>query len=876
MKYDRALHILGLALAFLLLLTPVRAEEGGELRISTTDQLLAFAEACRTDSYSAGLTVYLDADLDLTGLNWMGIPIFCGEFDGGGHSIMGLSVTGDGSRRGLFRTLTETAWVHDLTVQGTVAPAGSRSQTGGIAGINAGRITGCVFDGSVTGAEAVGGIAGRNEVAGLLENCRMSGIVGGGHFVGGITGENAGVVRGCTNTAAVNTTEQENRISLSDITLDTLTGSESARTVTDVGGIAGLSTGVIRSCENQGDVGYRQMGYNIGGIAGSQRGYLEGCVNRGTVQGRKEEGGIVGQLEPAARVEYSEDALQKLQGQLNELNQTAGQVSGHLQSGTTGVSNGLASLQAQAHSAGQAAAALTPQAGQNWELPDPDRIQAAKNDLTGRLTDMNQTLAGMSAAVQNSADALTADLQDLTNQMNAINQTINHAGENLGWQFSDVSDADTEDDLTAKVENCRNEGEVFADWSSGGIAGAIAPENDWDTVENVEFYGERSLHLYGELRAVLLDCENQAKVYAGKQNAGGIAGWASMGLIRGCVNEGDLNGEFADQVGGIVGRSAAFVRDCSAKCRIAGNTQVGGIAGRGTVATGCRAMVLLKGASEQYGAVFGLQDADTTQGEPLIENFYLPPGQDPGAVDGVSYAGKAEPLSREAFLALEGLPEVFQTVTLTFMDGKETIGICTLPTGGAADPTQFPPVPDHPDGCSGRWEGLDTIDLNEVTFDQVLPAVYDEPESVQVSDAVREDGSPVALVQGEPTNADTVELVASRQAPKDKSGQTWLESWDLNRSGGTEELTIRYLPPAGKRLDRLQVCVWADNAWRIAETTVDGSRLVFSLREEETLFAVIQLPPLWPLYTAAAAAALAILTLAFGVRRRQKIRARQH
>ena len=67
---------------------------------------------------------------------------------------------------------------------------------------------------------------------------------------------------------------------------------------TDIGGIAGFSNGVIQSCKNVGNVGYEHMGYNVGGIVGRQSGYLDGCKNTGIVNGRKDVGGIAGQLEP--------------------------------------------------------------------------------------------------------------------------------------------------------------------------------------------------------------------------------------------------------------------------------------------------------------------------------------------------------------------------------------------------------------------------------------------------------------------------------------------------------------------------------------------------------------------------------------------------
>ena len=165
----------------------------------------------------------------------------------------------------------------------------------------------------------MGGIAGVNTVTGVIENCHSMGTVSGSHFVGGIAGENMGIIRDCANHAAVNTTPRQNSVQLPDINIDSLTNTEAANIATDIGGIAGISGGVIRKCENLGNVGYRQMGYNIGGIAGTQSGYITDCVNRGHIQGRKEVGGIVGQMEPAIVIAYSKDTLQILKGQLSEL-----------------------------------------------------------------------------------------------------------------------------------------------------------------------------------------------------------------------------------------------------------------------------------------------------------------------------------------------------------------------------------------------------------------------------------------------------------------------------------------------------------------------------------------------------------------------------
>ena len=80
---------------------PVFAEETAEetkhvLVIKTAEDFLAFAENCRLDSYSMGLTVSLEGDLDLKDVDFEDIPIFCGTFEGNGHTITRMNLSGEG------------------------------------------------------------------------------------------------------------------------------------------------------------------------------------------------------------------------------------------------------------------------------------------------------------------------------------------------------------------------------------------------------------------------------------------------------------------------------------------------------------------------------------------------------------------------------------------------------------------------------------------------------------------------------------------------------------------------------------------------------------------------------------------------------------
>lgn len=294
-------------------------EEKPTVHITTVDELLQLAKDCSLDTYSTHRTVLLDADLDLVGQGFAGIPIFNGTFDGQGHTISNLNLVQDGSVVGFFRYLESDAVVQNLTLQGRAMPEGSRRTIGSVAGSNAGTVKNCSFVGVSSGVSMVGGIVGQNLSGGVVDGCSVTGSVYGAHFVGGIAGDNHGVIANCVNKASVNTKVEQNEIDISSLTLKDLIGTENVADITDIGGVAGSSAGVVKNCQNLGTVGYQHMGYNVGGIVGSQTGYVTACTNYGTVYARKEAGGIVGQMEPNSILEYEKDTLQILGEQLEEL-----------------------------------------------------------------------------------------------------------------------------------------------------------------------------------------------------------------------------------------------------------------------------------------------------------------------------------------------------------------------------------------------------------------------------------------------------------------------------------------------------------------------------------------------------------------------------
>lgn len=814
----RRFMILLLCSAIVLCCTlPVHAEgeAPASVRITTLEGFLNFAENCRIDSFSENRSVLLCTDIDLTGTGFTGIPIFSGTFDGDGHRITGLQLEAEGSNVGLFRYLTGTAVVKNLLVSGTVAPGGSGCFVGGIAGSSSGKIENCSFTGKVSGVDSIGGITGVNQLTGVISDCSVEGTVHGSHFAGGIAGENYGVIRDSSNSAMVNTTVEQNQVSLENITIDSLLNSESAATVTDIGGICGTGTGVIRGCNNHGDVGYPQIGYNIGGIAGSFSGYIYNSKNTGSVSGRKEVGGITGQLEPAVSMIYEEDALQTLQEQMDTMSGLTSGAGAHIQNGSNAMSGQVYKVEESLKEAEDALKVLIPDK-EDTEIPDKETIQAAQNALSTSLSDITASLGSMAAISESTLGALYGDLQGISSQMNAISTTIGNAEENLGGSIADVSDADTAEDLTAKLQSCTNLGKVQGDWNVGGITGAIALENDLDPESDLQLIGNSSMNFDLQLRAVMLSCKNKGEVLVKKQNAGGIVGWVSLGLVKQCVNTAAVEASSADYTGGIAGQSSGFIRDCSAKSRLSGNTYVGGVAGLGTTVTDCHVIIQLHSAAEKSGAILGsMEDAV------LERNYYLPVGDDPGAVDGISYDTMAQPLSEEDFFALETLPNSLETVSVTFLFDDGTVKNLSLPYGSILKERSIPDVPVK-ESAETVWVG--PVSPGErVLFDATFTLEHTSHLVTLESDLVSaETGHPVFLLQGAFKQGSSLSAAAVEY-----SGA--VAAWTVVLPESKEAMTLRCLIPSGYNADRLQLMLHNGAEWEPAAFRVDGSYLVFQI-----------------------------------------------
>ena len=371
----------------------LKEQDYAAIEISTEEDLRKLAENCVLDSWSRDKKVILQNDIVLSMASEFSIPTFAGIFDGGGYTISNVKLTGNGSTVGLFRYVQEGAKIRNLTVTGEVSPSGSQDQVGGIVGVNYGSIENCNFAGNVIGDTNVGGIAGVNAESGEIRRCTSSGNVIGNHSAGGIVGNNHGVLNNCSNSGDINTYSTEVTYDLDDITMDNLEQINSTSNVaahTDTGGIAGISDGKIYYCSNSGAIGYQHVGYNTGGIVGRlHQGYLQNCTNTGHVQGRKDVGGIVGQMEPFLEIQYLSDKLKELDTEtdkfLDILEATQKDVSSYSRQ-TSDIAKSISNHLKDANNAGSS---LTGTAHDLWYIYNQE-LNGVSNDLKVMNDELNK------------------------------------------------------------------------------------------------------------------------------------------------------------------------------------------------------------------------------------------------------------------------------------------------------------------------------------------------------------------------------------------------------------------------------------------------------------------------------------------------------
>ena len=842
----KTLSVLLCVLLLLPCLTIGALAAGGDtdtVSISTAEELMELAANCVSDTWSQGKTILLENDINLTGLDFTPVPLLSGTFDGQGHSIIGISFDAAGSTQGLFRMILEGGEVKDLRVSGTIKASGTGESIGGIAGVNYGRITNCRFDGDIQAVSAAGGIAGLNAEGAEISGCTVTGTLYGRHRVGGIAGENRGTLRDCRGMMDVNTeyipAGQDRSFDISTLRLS---GEEDIIDITDIGGIAGLSTALIENCSNSGSVGYPHVGYNVGGIVGRQSGRVVGCANHGEVTGRKDTGGIVGQIEPYAEWNFTGSGLSDLRSGLYELDSAMNSMLGNVNAGMTDsaylmqdaigiVSDSIDIIN------GSSDGDVLDQLGANFE----------------QLISIIHSLAGIV-----SSETLAYDMQDVSSAMTDVSAAMTEMIYGLGsasdaLNITDVSDGNNADTARCAVVNSQNRAAVSADTNAGGIAGNVALDLSFDREDQLNISSVVLDSGRYEVLALISGCKNFAGISAVKSCAGGIAGRMDYGLVSLSSSAGDVSAgnEYA---GGIAGLSAGTLRDCTARVNVSASSYMGGIAGSGRNIESCRAMPHLEGYAEFQGSIAGFADGS------VKDNLYS--DCTVGGVDGFSFSGQAEYMDYEEFAALDGTPDSFRKIKVSFSADGKTVETVEVPFGGAIE--KLPEVPDK-DGMRWRW---DDFDSSAVYYSMTVTGSYVRPVTTLAS----EGDEPLFLAEGVFDETDSLLAVPLTPdcAALGIDAEELVSAYTVEVPGYEGELIVRMLTEEGGRLYELR-----SGALNELSYTRDGSRIVFTLENSGSIVLLSAQHGVSLLLPAAAAVVIAAGVAALFVVRKKRHRSNE-
>ena len=168
-------------------------ESNGSYTVYNADGLLNVAELVNGGKTDINIT--LEKNIDLTGKDWTPIGTdydnsYKGTFDGGGHTITGLTFTTNDEYAGLFGWLNRAGTVKNVVMEGVQITSNQiyGGSIGGVVGYSWGTIENCSVSGSVSGTVYVGGVVGV-QIGGSITGCSSSATVKGTVDVGGVAGQ---------------------------------------------------------------------------------------------------------------------------------------------------------------------------------------------------------------------------------------------------------------------------------------------------------------------------------------------------------------------------------------------------------------------------------------------------------------------------------------------------------------------------------------------------------------------------------------------------------------------------------------------------------------------------------------------------------------
>lgn len=479
-------------------------------------------------------------------------------------------------------------------------------------------------------------------------------------------------------------------------------------------------------------------------------------------------------------------------------------------------------------------------------------------NLNNQLQGISDSLKILSDNASDYSDVVNADLKAVNDQINVVfnllaDRLTDVQKLSLEELYEDVDDEDIDSITTGRAESCSNKGVIKGDINVGGIAGSMSIDDE-DPEDSAAGAIEYELGRRFITKCLVTDSVNEGYVTSKKNGAGGICGYMNHGIIVDSESYGSVESTEGDYVGGICGESLTIIKRCYALCSVAGNRNVGGIAGYADTLKNCYSMAEVQSENGRAGAIAGQiagydiadidMDADNASEETtepkVVDNYYVAEGVH--GIDNISYIGVAEPVSYQELLTVEQLPTQFWHLKVIYKIEDTYLGSEEVKYGEKLDKLNYPQIPGK-EGCYGVWP-----DVSDKTMvgTMVVEAEYRDNVTVVQSNgdaADMEEGQrqrPYALIEDIFTE-DTIlnARISDMVPPEEAEGkQNVVYEVTLENSGirETDSFALRILNP----YEEAVVYGYKNGTWTALESKSRGQYLQVEMAGTQEYFCVVE------------------------------------
>ncbi len=497
-----------------------------------------------------------------------------------------------------------------------------------------------------------------------------------------------------------------------------------------------------------------------------------------------------------------------------------------------------------------------------------DRVDDATGDTAEQLYEMSDNMAKSTATISNDINAINAKVADI---MSLAEEQAENFGKIADGEdiIEDYSAVDSESEEAARLKNSINNGYVNGDRNVGGVVGALAIEGTDSADSKVGTSGNKYVTL-----AVLENSNSTGLIELRKENAGGIVGNASLGLIRNCDANIRIISEEGNYVGGVAGYSKGTVENCYSASVLDGSNYIGGVAGAAKKMRNCYSMSEISSDVNWGGEVIGdvindtsgdITTAHSKMMDSIFNNYFV--GSKYGGIDNVSYSGIAEAMSYEALMASEAAAH-FDNISVAFYNKDfDLISNQSVEYGTDVSELQYPDIESDANTYIA-WDGIysDTISSN-----MFLVAEDADNVTVLASDLLI-DNKPVALVQGTYYEISKLEVKENTTTalPNKTNEDSIINCYDIALTNVSEQEDVSQIRFYVGDAKNVKLYEQQDGKWVSQKIKRTGSYVQCDFTKATTTFAVeTYTGTSYRMYIAVAAAALAVVIILIAVKRKK-------